>query len=89
MPTLDNDAIRAILPHRYPFLLVDRIIEMDEKHIVGIKNVTANEPFSRAFSGFPGDARGADYRSDGADRGRSGASSIPDRQTTRLSGFRR
>ena len=45
MPTLDNDAIRGILPHRYPFLLVDRIIEMDEAHVVGIKNVTFNEPF--------------------------------------------
>lgn len=45
MTTLDNDAIRAILPHRYPFLLVDRIIEMDAEHVVGIKNVTATEPF--------------------------------------------
>ena len=33
------------MPHRYPFLLVDRIIEMDDEHIVGIKNVTVNEPF--------------------------------------------
>ncbi|MEP6961225.1 MAG: 3-hydroxyacyl-ACP dehydratase FabZ, partial [Acidobacteriota bacterium] len=48
---LDHDAIRKILPHRYPFLLVDRILELDETHIVGIKNVTANEPF---FTGhFP------------------------------------
>jgi 3-hydroxyacyl-[acyl-carrier-protein] dehydratase len=45
MTPLDIDAIRAILPHRYPFLLVDRIIEMDAAHVVGIKNVTANEPF--------------------------------------------
>src|SRR5579864_2271622 len=45
MTTLDIDAIRGILPHRYPFLLVDRIIEMDAEHVVGIKNVTANEPF--------------------------------------------
>ncbi len=50
---LDVEAIQKILPHRYPFLLVDRIIEMEEdKRIVGIKNVTVNEPF---FSGhFPG-----------------------------------
>ncbi|MCJ7663377.1 MAG: 3-hydroxyacyl-[acyl-carrier-protein] dehydratase FabZ, partial [Desulfobacterales bacterium] len=35
-----------VLPHRYPFLFVDRIIELEEgKRIVGIKNVTANEPF--------------------------------------------
>src|ERR1700719_1290071 len=54
MTTLDNDAIRAILPHRYPFLLVDRIIEMDAEHVVGIKNVTANEPFFAGhFPDFP------------------------------------
>ena len=41
-----------MLPHRYPFLLIDKIIEMNEKSIVGIKNVTYNEPF---FTGhFPG-----------------------------------
>ena len=46
---LDVDAIRKILPHRYPFLLVDGILEMESrKRIVGIKNVTINEPF------FPG-----------------------------------
>ena len=54
MTTLDNDAIRAILPHRYPFLLVDRILEMDAEHVVGIKNVTANEPFFLGhFPDFP------------------------------------
>jgi beta-hydroxyacyl-ACP dehydratase FabZ len=54
MTTLDNDAIRAILPHRYPFLLVDRILEMDAAHVVGIKNVTANEPFFLGhFPDFP------------------------------------
>jgi beta-hydroxyacyl-ACP dehydratase FabZ len=54
MTTLDNDAIRDILPHRYPFLLVDKIIEMDEEHVVGIKNVTANEPFFLGhFPDFP------------------------------------
>src|SRR5260221_680901 len=51
MPVLEIDAIRDILPHRYPFLLVDRIDELEVDRIVGIKNVTANEPF---FSGhFP------------------------------------
>ena len=44
-PVLDVNAIREKLPHRYPFLLVDKIIEIGEKHIVGIKNVTGNEPF--------------------------------------------
>ncbi|HYL97621.1 MAG TPA: 3-hydroxyacyl-ACP dehydratase FabZ [Blastocatellia bacterium] len=50
---LDITQIQAILPHRYPFLLVDRIIEYEPgKRVVGIKNVTVNEPF---FSGhFPG-----------------------------------
>ena len=43
---MENKDIRKILPHRYPFLLVDRIIEVEEgKKAVGIKNVTANEPF--------------------------------------------
>jgi 3-hydroxyacyl-[acyl-carrier-protein] dehydratase len=43
---VENKGIRKILPHRYPFLLVDRIIEIEEgKKAVGIKNVTANEPF--------------------------------------------
>ena len=51
MPVLDIDAIREILPHRYPFLLVDRIEELESDRIVGIKNITANEPF---FTGhFP------------------------------------
>jgi beta-hydroxyacyl-ACP dehydratase FabZ len=45
MPVLDTDAIRKILPHRYPFLLVDRIIELEDERIVGLKNVTSNEPF--------------------------------------------
>lgn len=44
-PVLDVNAIRQKLPHRYPFLLVDKVIEIGEKHIVGIKNVTGNEPF--------------------------------------------
>lgn len=43
---LDTVAIRKIIPHRYPFLLVDRIIELDPgKRAVGIKNVSANEAF--------------------------------------------
>ncbi|MBI3975730.1 MAG: 3-hydroxyacyl-ACP dehydratase FabZ [Armatimonadetes bacterium] len=42
---LDAAQILAILPHRYPFLLVDRIIEVGESRIVGQKNVTINEPF--------------------------------------------
>ena len=45
MALLDIDRIREILPHRYPFLLVDRIDEMEEMRIVGVKKVTCNEPF--------------------------------------------
>lgn len=50
---LDSTQIQAILPHRYPFLLVDRIVEYEaNKRVVGIKNITLNEPF---FAGhFPG-----------------------------------
>ncbi len=48
---LDANAIRRILPHRYPFLLIDRVLELDEKNIHAIKCVTQNEPF---FAGhFP------------------------------------
>nr|BCX00438.1 MAG: hypothetical protein KatS3mg041_0484 [Bacteroidota bacterium] len=42
---LDIHRIMEILPHRYPFLLVDRILSLDEKRVVGLKNVTINEPF--------------------------------------------
>lgn len=43
---LSNAEIQKIIPHRYPFLLVDKIVELEEgKRAVGIKNVTANEPF--------------------------------------------
>ncbi len=53
--TMDIVEIMAILPHRYPFLLIDRVIEMERKtRIVAIKNVTANEPhFVGHFPDFP------------------------------------
>lgn len=44
-PLMDINSIRAHIPHRYPMLLVDKIIEKGESYIVGVKNVTANEPF--------------------------------------------
>ncbi len=54
MPALDTDAIRKILPHRYPMLLVDRILELEDDRIVGVKNVTSNEPFFDGhFPDFP------------------------------------
>ncbi|WP_207669276.1 3-hydroxyacyl-ACP dehydratase FabZ [Fonticella tunisiensis] len=50
---MENIDIQNILPHRYPFLLVDRITEIEEgKRAVGIKNVTINEPFFQGH--FPG-----------------------------------
>ncbi|MEQ1603975.1 MAG: 3-hydroxyacyl-ACP dehydratase FabZ [Pyrinomonadaceae bacterium] len=53
MSILDSIAIQKILPHRYPFLLVDKIIEMEPRvSIVGIKQVTANEYFFQGH--FPG-----------------------------------
>ena len=42
---IDNNGVRSLLPHRYPFLLIDKVIEIDQKHIVSVKNVTTNEPF--------------------------------------------
>lgn len=44
-PVIDVNGIRKLLPHRYPFLLIDKVIELDKKHIVAVKNVTVNEPF--------------------------------------------
>lgn len=50
---LDNIKIQELLPHRYPFLLVDKVVEVEEgKRAVGIKNVTINEPFFQGH--FPG-----------------------------------
>ena len=52
---MDINEIKKIIPHRYPFLFVDRIIECDfDSRIVGIKNVTADEPFFQGhFPEFP------------------------------------
>ena len=51
-PVKDVNQIMAMLPHRPPFLLVDKVLELSDSHVVGLKNVTMNEPF---FVGhFPG-----------------------------------
>lgn len=52
---LDINEIQKLLPHRYPFLLVDRIVELEpQKRIVGLKNVTINDPwFAGHFPGYP------------------------------------
>lgn len=50
-PIMDVNKIRTLLPHRFPFLMVDKVIELGENYIVGVKNVSGNEPF---FTGhFP------------------------------------
>ncbi|MED1672291.1 3-hydroxyacyl-ACP dehydratase FabZ [Pallidibacillus thermolactis] len=52
---LDINEIKKMIPHRYPFLLIDKIVEIEEdKRAVGIKNVTANEPFFQGhFPEYP------------------------------------
>jgi 3-hydroxyacyl-[acyl-carrier-protein] dehydratase len=49
---MDAREIQSLLPHRYPFLLVDRVIELGEDKVVALKNVTINEPFFQGH--FPG-----------------------------------
>jgi UDP-3-O-[3-hydroxymyristoyl] N-acetylglucosamine deacetylase / 3-hydroxyacyl-[acyl-carrier-protein] dehydratase len=44
-PVYDIEQIQSLLPHRPPFLLVDKILEISDRHVVGLKNVTMNEPF--------------------------------------------
>ncbi|MCD4711063.1 MAG: bifunctional UDP-3-O-[3-hydroxymyristoyl] N-acetylglucosamine deacetylase/3-hydroxyacyl-ACP dehydratase, partial [Bacteroidales bacterium] len=44
-PLIDINEVKRRLPHRYPFLMVDKVIKLDDKSVVGIKNVTTNEPF--------------------------------------------
>jgi UDP-3-O-[3-hydroxymyristoyl] N-acetylglucosamine deacetylase/3-hydroxyacyl-[acyl-carrier-protein] dehydratase len=51
-PVLDINQISNILPHRYPFQLIDKVIHLNEKYVIGVKNVTMNEPFFQGH--FPG-----------------------------------
>jgi UDP-3-O-[3-hydroxymyristoyl] N-acetylglucosamine deacetylase/3-hydroxyacyl-[acyl-carrier-protein] dehydratase len=51
-PVLDVNQIQRILPHRFPFLMIDKIIELSDQQVVGIKNITLNEPFFQGH--FPG-----------------------------------
>lgn len=44
-PVLDVKQIRSLMPHRYPMQLVDKVLEVTDKHIIAVKNVTSNEPF--------------------------------------------
>lgn len=49
---IDTEGVMRILPHRYPFLMVDRVVKIDGNHIIGIKNITINEPYFQGH--FPG-----------------------------------
>lgn len=51
-PVMDYAGIQSLLPHRYPFLMVDKVIEISETHVVGVKNVTMNEEIFKGH--FPG-----------------------------------
>lgn len=51
-PVYDVNQIMGILPHRYPFLMIDKVIELNENEVIGIKNVTLNEPYFQGH--FPG-----------------------------------
>jgi len=51
-PLMDTEDIKKMIPHRYPFLFVDKIIELSDNHVVGIKNVSFNEHFFQGH--FPG-----------------------------------
>jgi beta-hydroxyacyl-ACP dehydratase FabZ len=51
-PVLKAEQILGLLPHRYPFLLIDRVLELSEDRVVALKNVTLNEPFFQGH--FPG-----------------------------------
>ncbi len=52
MAEMNIEEIKKFIPHRYPFLLIDRVLELEEERIVTLKNVTANEDY---FNGhFPG-----------------------------------
>jgi UDP-3-O-[3-hydroxymyristoyl] N-acetylglucosamine deacetylase/3-hydroxyacyl-[acyl-carrier-protein] dehydratase len=52
-PLMDVNQIKELLPHRYPFLMVDKIISVTEDQIIGVKNITVNEPFFQGH--FPGE----------------------------------
>src|ERR1700687_4553408 len=81
MPVFDIQAIRDILPHRFPMLLVDRIEELEADRVVGIKNVTANEPFFVGhFPDFPVMPGVLIVEAMAQVAGVLGRSSIPDRQ---------
>ena len=66
-PVMDVNAIMNILPHRPPFLMIDKVFELSPNHVIGSKNVTMNEDFKGHFPGAPV-MLGFNCRSYGADR---------------------
>ena len=72
--TVDIAGIMGAIPHRYPFLLIDRVVQMHKNtSAIGIKNVTINELFLPGpFPQPSGNAGSAHHRGHGADRGRAG-----------------
>lgn len=56
MTALDVEEVRRLLPHRYPFLMIDRVLERSDERVVAIKNVTINEPFFQGHFREPLDA---------------------------------
>ena len=70
-PLMDVVQIMEMLPHRPPFLLVDKILELSKKHVIGMKNVTMNEPFLWGTFRELRYAGGITNRSHGTNRGNS------------------
>ena len=83
----DIARVMKLLPHRYPFLMVDRIIDMDrDESAIGIKSVTINEPFFQGhFPELPDHAGRADHRGPGADGRRAVRQQLRHRPTSRSS----
>ncbi len=50
---LDIEAVRRTLPHRYPFLMIDRVLEQEDGRVVAVKNVTVNEPYFQGHFAEP------------------------------------
>ena len=91
LTAIDIDRILQLLPHRYPFLMIDRIVEVDgDTSAIGIKNVSVNEPIFQGH--FPGNPvfRRAHHRGHGADGRRHRHRRRPDQGAARrLHGHRR
>ena len=63
-PVMKAEQILGLLPHRYPFLLIDRVLELTDDKVVALKNVTLNEPFFQGAGGRHPRVQGRVVRSD-------------------------